>query len=73
MITICLLRQSQVVWILQLLSIGKSSYSIQLMMSSSADLYEDLVYYFKYATSAYSPVCPRPNGNSLVIEVDIVS
>ncbi|KJA25089.1 hypothetical protein HYPSUDRAFT_214138 [Hypholoma sublateritium FD-334 SS-4] len=37
--------------------------------SISGDLYGDLVYYFKYATSAYSPVCPRPNGNSLVIEI----
>ncbi|KAF9483201.1 alpha/beta-hydrolase [Pholiota conissans] len=34
----------------------------------SRDLYEDLVYYFKYATSAYNSVCPRPNGNTLVVE-----
>ena len=34
------------------------------------DLYHDLVHYFKYASSAYILVCPRPNGNSLVMQVD---
>lgn len=29
----------------------------------------DLVHYFKYASSAYSPVCPRPNGMKLVMPV----
>lgn len=28
-----------------------------------------LVHYFKYASSAYSLVCPRPNGNHLVAPV----
>ncbi|KAJ7596665.1 alpha/beta-hydrolase [Mycena floridula] len=30
------------------------------------ELYEHLVMYFKYAASAYSVLCPRPNGNHLV-------
>ncbi|KAF9451154.1 alpha/beta-hydrolase [Macrolepiota fuliginosa MF-IS2] len=34
--------------------------------SISAGLYEDLVHYFKYASSAYCLVCPRPNGKTLV-------
>jgi len=38
-------------------------------MSISHDLYNDLVYYFKYASSAYTALCLRPNGNHLVIEV----
>ena len=52
--------------------VGSSKFSVsyKLLMISCAELYENLVYYFKYATSAYSPVCPRPNGNSLVMEVD---
>jgi len=29
----------------------------------------DLVHYFKYASSAYSLVCPRPNGSKLVIQL----
>jgi predicted lipase len=35
----------------------------------SKDLYDDLVHYFKYASSAYSFVCPRPNGNTLVLQL----
>ncbi|KAJ7266544.1 alpha/beta-hydrolase [Mycena rebaudengoi] len=34
----------------------------------SSDTYEELVHYFKYASSAYSPVCLRPNGNTLVLQ-----
>ncbi|KXN86217.1 putative feruloyl esterase A, partial [Leucoagaricus sp. SymC.cos] len=30
-------------------------------------LYQDLVHYFKYASSAYTLVCPRPNGKKLVV------
>ena len=37
----------------------------------SSDLYNDLVYYFKYASSAYTAPCLRPNGNHLVIEVGV--
>ncbi|KAI5891636.1 alpha/beta-hydrolase [Schizophyllum commune H4-8] len=32
-------------------------------------LYEDLVHYFKYASSAYTALCPRPNGRVLVSEI----
>lgn len=35
----------------------------------SPELYEDLVHYFKYASSAYQPICLRPNGNTLVSQV----
>ncbi|KAK7055883.1 lipase-3 domain-containing protein [Favolaschia claudopus] len=34
----------------------------------SPDTYEELTHYFKYASSAYSPVCLRPNGNTLVLQ-----
>jgi hypothetical protein len=37
--------------------------------SGTAELYEDLVHYFKYASSAYQPICLRPNGNTLVSQV----
>ncbi|KNZ80159.1 putative feruloyl esterase A, partial [Termitomyces sp. J132] len=30
--------------------------------------FDDLLHYFKYASSAYSRLCPRPNGNTLLIE-----
>ncbi|KAK0245180.1 hypothetical protein EDD85DRAFT_758743, partial [Armillaria nabsnona] len=29
----------------------------------------DLIQYFKYASSGYTPFCPRPNGRTLVTEV----
>jgi hypothetical protein len=32
-------------------------------------LYHDLVHYFRYASSAYTAVCPRPNGQHLVFPV----
>ncbi|KAL0945501.1 hypothetical protein HGRIS_000985 [Hohenbuehelia grisea] len=32
----------------------------------SSELYDDLVFYFKYASCAYNLVCPRPNGKHLV-------
>ena len=35
----------------------------------TSGLYEDLVHYFKYASSAYQPICLRPNGNALVSQV----
>ncbi|CAK5270345.1 unnamed protein product [Mycena citricolor] len=34
----------------------------------SEAIFNDLVHYFKYACSAYIPVCPRPNGQNLVLE-----
>ncbi|KAF7327305.1 Lipase-3 domain-containing protein [Mycena kentingensis (nom. inval.)] len=34
----------------------------------SSETFTDLVHYFKYASSAYSPVCLRPNGNVLVLQ-----
>lgn len=37
--------------------------------SVSASIYNDLVYYFQYASSAYSDTCAKPNGNTLVKEV----
>lgn len=30
------------------------------------DVFDDLKFYFKYASSAYDIVCPSPNGNVLV-------
>ena len=39
------------------------------LRSHTSELYEDLVHYFKYASSAYQPVCLRPNGNTLVSQV----
>jgi len=41
----------------------------QVFSSLTSELYHDLVHYFKYASSAYSPVCPRPNGKKLVMPV----
>ncbi|THH15224.1 hypothetical protein EW146_g5209 [Bondarzewia mesenterica] len=38
----------------------------QVCTNTSTDLYDDLVFYFKYASSAYSVSCPSPNGNTLV-------
>ncbi|PPQ69748.1 hypothetical protein CVT26_014023 [Gymnopilus dilepis] len=35
----------------------------------SKELYDELVFYFKYASSAYCFVCPRPNGNHFVAEL----
>ncbi|KAF4597213.1 hypothetical protein EYR40_007665 [Pleurotus pulmonarius] len=35
----------------------------------SSGLYDNLVHYFKYASCAYVPVCPRPNGRHLVLPV----
>ena len=35
----------------------------------STTLYNDLVWYFQYASSAYSASCPHPNGNTLIEEV----
>lgn len=35
----------------------------------SDDVYNDLVFYFQYASSAYSLNCSSPNGNTLVKEV----
>ncbi|KII90280.1 hypothetical protein PLICRDRAFT_175042 [Plicaturopsis crispa FD-325 SS-3] len=36
--------------------------------SIDTDTYNDLVYYFQYAASAYSSSCAKPNGNTLVQE-----
>ncbi|KAK0207842.1 hypothetical protein DFS33DRAFT_1299536 [Desarmillaria ectypa] len=35
----------------------------------SPDILQDLIFYFKYASSAYTPFCPRPNGRNLVTEI----
>ncbi|KAA1470189.1 alpha/beta-hydrolase [Dentipellis sp. KUC8613] len=32
----------------------------------SSDVYNDLVFYFQYASSAYDSTCAKPNGNTLV-------
>jgi len=32
-------------------------------------VFNDLVFYFQYASSAYANVCARPNGNTLVQQV----
>ncbi|EIM86754.1 alpha/beta-hydrolase [Stereum hirsutum FP-91666 SS1] len=34
----------------------------------SETVYDDLVFYFQYASSAYSTTCASPNGNTLVTE-----
>ncbi|KAJ7616865.1 alpha/beta-hydrolase [Mycena polygramma] len=34
----------------------------------SPETYDELVHYFKYSSSAYAPVCMRPNGNTLVLQ-----
>ncbi|KAJ6492498.1 alpha/beta-hydrolase [Mycena vitilis] len=34
----------------------------------SRETYDELVHYFKYSSSAYAPVCVRPNGNVLVLQ-----
>ncbi|PFH50300.1 hypothetical protein AMATHDRAFT_75703 [Amanita thiersii Skay4041] len=36
----------------------------------SQSLFNDLVFYFKYASSAYQLVCPNPNGNTLVAVIN---
>jgi len=36
--------------------------------SISQTTFDDLVFYFQYASSAYSLDCPKPNGNTLVTE-----
>ncbi|KAJ3573589.1 hypothetical protein NP233_g2347 [Leucocoprinus birnbaumii] len=41
--------------------------------SISAELYQDLVHYFKFATSAYTLICPRPNGKKLVLPFTSIS
>ncbi|KAF8983310.1 Alpha/Beta hydrolase protein [Cyathus striatus] len=38
----------------------------------SQDTFNDLVFYFQYASSAYSLVCPKPNGNTLVTMINNV-
>ncbi|KAJ7052001.1 alpha/beta-hydrolase [Mycena amicta] len=39
-----------------------------LLRSRQTDTFADLLHYFKYASSAYSPVCLRPNGNVLLLQ-----
>lgn len=34
-----------------------------------SEIFEQLVFYFKYASSAYTLLCPKPNGNHLVSPV----
>ncbi|KAK0439013.1 alpha/beta-hydrolase [Armillaria borealis] len=43
--------------------------SIKDLRDISPDILEDLIFYFKYASSAYTPFCPRPNGRNLVTEI----
>lgn len=40
---------------------------VTLPTTRHTDTYEDLVHYFKYASSTYIVLCPRPNGNTLVM------
>ncbi len=39
------------------------------LLTIIAELFHELVHYFKYASSAYVPLCPRPNGKYLVSPV----
>ncbi|KAF4612786.1 hypothetical protein D9613_011765 [Agrocybe pediades] len=41
--------------------------TVSLPATITKELYEELVYYFKYASSAYTAFCPKPNGNHLVM------
>ncbi|KAJ4000028.1 alpha/beta-hydrolase [Lentinula boryana] len=36
------------------------------MKNISQHIFDQLVHYLKYASSAYTPVCPRPNGSMLI-------
>ncbi|KAF7431029.1 hypothetical protein PC9H_006745 [Pleurotus ostreatus] len=36
----------------------------------SQQVFDDLVFYFQYASSAYNDVCAQPNGNTLVQRID---
>lgn len=50
--------------------LGAIASPVQLTKRSvSQDVYDNLVFYFKYASSAYSDTCAKPNGNTLVTEV----
>jgi hypothetical protein len=40
-----------------------------LWISKPAEKYEELVHYFKYASSCYVLLCPRPCGNTLITTV----
>ncbi|KAK0188613.1 alpha/beta-hydrolase [Armillaria mellea] len=44
--------------------------SIQSRCTVSNDIYDDLVYYLQYASSAYLDECANPNGNTLVQRYD---
>ncbi|KAF9457131.1 alpha/beta-hydrolase [Collybia nuda] len=49
--------------------VGEAVTSDKRSETVSSAVYNDLVFYFKYASSSYdifSPSCPRPNGNTLV-------
>jgi len=35
------------------------------------DVFDNLAFYFKYASSAYDITCVRPNGNTLVMQVQM--
>ncbi|SJL11670.1 uncharacterized protein ARMOST_15076 [Armillaria ostoyae] len=47
--------------------------SVKDLRGISPDILEDLIFYFKYASSAYTPFCPRPNGRNLVTEISKAS
>ncbi|KAF8059839.1 alpha/beta-hydrolase [Lyophyllum atratum] len=36
----------------------------------SSAVYDDLVFYFKYAASTHFNICPRPNGNTFILRLD---
>ncbi|KAF9071050.1 alpha/beta-hydrolase [Rhodocollybia butyracea] len=37
------------------------------------DVFDQLIHYLKYASSAYTPICPRPNGNNLITHFSGIS
>ncbi|KAF5389421.1 hypothetical protein D9757_004357 [Collybiopsis confluens] len=37
--------------------------------STTQTVFDELLHYLKYASSAYSPICPRPNGSILIAHV----
>jgi len=51
---------TRILALLALVTFALGSYPV------STDVYRDLVFYFKYASSAYTLICPKPNGNILV-------
>lgn len=66
---------SSAVVILAAIALGAGASPADLEKRSvSSAVYDDLVYYFQYASSSYSTLgCTNPNGNTLVKTVGSIS